>query len=67
MFVIEIRTPDPTPDSPGINQSRRPRISEALSLSRLQEEKKRWQSGNGCMHEDFFSAKHSLGVVSGAS
>ena len=21
MFVIEIRTPDPTPDSPGINQS----------------------------------------------
>ena len=58
MFVIEIRTPDPTPDSPGTNQSPRPRISEALSLSSLR--KKSW-SGNGCMQADFSFSKPFLG------
>ena len=54
MFVIEIRTPDPTPDSPGINQSRRPRISEALSLSRLQGKKSGGNQATAACMKIFF-------------
>ena len=54
MFVIEIRTPDPTPDSPGTNQSPRPRISEALSLSRLQGKKSGGNQATAACMKIFF-------------